>query len=34
MISVLPNIDSKTDGIELAVKAELNLRTDNEPPKL
>ena len=33
-ISILPNIDSKTDGIELAVKAEMNLRTDNEAPKL
>ncbi|MGZ8899286.1 MAG: hypothetical protein ACXW3Z_04245, partial [Limisphaerales bacterium] len=27
MISILPNIDSKTDGIELAVKVEMNLRT-------
>jgi hypothetical protein len=34
MINILPNIDSKTDGIELAVKAEMNLRTDNEAPKL
>jgi RNA polymerase sigma factor (sigma-70 family) len=32
-ISILPKIDSKTDGIELAVKAEMNLRTDNEAPK-
>jgi hypothetical protein len=34
MISILPSIDSKTDGIGLAVKAEMNLRTDNEAPKL
>ena len=34
MISILPNIDSKSDGIELAVKAEMHLRTDNEAPKL
>lgn len=33
-ISILPNIDAKTDGIELAVKAEMNLRTDNEASKL
>ena len=33
MISILPNIDSKTDGIELAVKAEMNLRSGNEAPK-
>jgi RNA polymerase sigma factor (sigma-70 family) len=32
-ISILPKIDSKTDQIELAVKAELNLRTANEAPK-
>ncbi|HEX7862061.1 MAG TPA: sigma-70 family RNA polymerase sigma factor [Verrucomicrobiae bacterium] len=34
VISILPNIDPKTDAIDLAVKAEMNLRTDNEAPKL
>lgn len=33
-IDILPNIDSKTDGIELTVKAQMNLRTENEPTKL
>lgn len=33
-LSILPSIDPKTGGIELAVKAEMNLRTENGTPGL